>query len=134
MSAIFDKYPEQPISADKTADIPVASSVFTKRELKVLKALAKQLKKINKSQKQAKMRQADGKDRNENQGSILNERESSTKNSQSEEKAGNKPGKTFLQRLVDVFFKVLPGILCTAAQFLFTTIAGRKLKRKGSTA
>lgn len=131
MSEIFNQYPEQPLSTAKTVDIPATRPMFTKRELKVLKAFAKQIKRYNKSQKKMEKLQADKKDNVEKQESTMNNEKFSQRK---QEKSENKSEKTFLEKLGDVFLKVLPGILCTAAQFFFTTVAGRKFKWRRSMA
>lgn len=128
MGSIFENYPEQSASVVEAKKKCTEHPVLTKREIKVLKKLAKQLKKYKKCLKQAEGHHVEKKydDTFEKQTANCSTEESRGK--------GNRDGKTFWNKLGDAFLKVFPKIVCTVVSTVFTAVFTRKFKWKMNTA
>ena len=129
MSEIFEKYPEQSVSAVETEEMPAAQTVFTQRELKILKRLSKQIKKFNQRQKKAKKQGVVERERIESQKKTA-DREVKEKQGKGKTE-GN--GKRFLSKLGDIILKVLPSVLRTVIKFALPTVLDHLFKQKKCT-
>lgn len=134
MESIFENYPEQSASVVKTKKKCTEHPVLTKREIKVLKKFAKQLKKYYKCQKQAEEHHVEEKKENDNKENTTYEKNTANCSKEESQSKGNRDEKTFWNKLGDAFLKVFPKIICTVVSTVITAVFTRNFKWRMNTA
>lgn len=115
MAKIFTNYPED------------SKRMFKKGKRKRSKKFCKEIKEIRKEMKRRRKLEEE-RHQNEVQRELLSHEDSNNKCTE-ENKVVEKKGKSFLNKVSDAFFKVLPGIISTAASMAITSVFGCILKK-----